>query len=257
LFERPAKKLLFGTMRHELFQETMRRKDFSYPTAQAIIRDIVRTSAESLLASGVSSLQAEAEILKFIPQLQRFAAEYTDIDKNQLKKRTVAQGVTLVDQVSKPSIKFLAKAVEAIEDPAISPELGLKGYIDMIFNAVTATSSSPPTMSLFGVELKTGHVQSTQMAHMAQLVLYILMMQARYGTKHSHLGSREAGQSGMLLYLNNESLSAVNMVPMISELKTLIGQRNLVAAELVRASRPRGVILSYDGEQGSMEKKIR
>jgi hypothetical protein len=134
--------------------------------------------------------------------------------------------------------------VESIEEPAISPELGLKGNIDMIVNAVTANQGMSPKMSLFGVELKTGHNQATQGAHMAQLVLYILMLKTRYGSKISEAG--QVGQSGMLLYLNNEGVRAVNILPVISELKTLLAQRNQVAIEQTWASRPRGVNLSYE-----------
>ena len=50
----------------------------------------------------------------------------------------------------------------------------------------------------------------------------------------------------MLLYLNHEGRRAVRIAPLLSELKSLIGQRNLVAIEQTRVSRPRGVVLSYD-----------
>ena len=82
------------------------------------------------------------------------------------------------DAAARPSVRFLAQKVESIEEPAISPELGLKGDIDMVVSAVTTTlqTHQPNAPSPFGVELKTGHQQKTQNARMAQLSLYILMM---------------------------------------------------------------------------------
>jgi hypothetical protein len=104
------------------------------------------------------------------------------------------------------------------------------------------------------IELKTGHNQNPQTAHMAQLALYTMMLRVRCGsqTHSSSLAqgvSQEitgAGESGMLLYLNHDAYRAIHVSPMPNETKSLIGQRNLVASELSRASRPRGILLNYE-----------
>lgn len=112
--------------------------------------------------------------------------------------------------------------------------------------------------SLMGIELKTGHNQKTQNAHMAQLAMYILMMQTRYGsTKLSSTKDFGATESGILLYMNNESLRAVHIKPMLSEIKSLIGQRNVVAIEQIRSSKPRGIDLLYEKDLNESSTLVR
>jgi hypothetical protein len=54
----------------------------------------------------------------------------------------------------------------------------------------------------------------------------------------------------MLLYLNQAGLNAVHISPDVSELKSLLSQRNVVAAELKRAAAPRGIVIEYDDTEG-------
>lgn len=242
-----SQKLIFGTMRHALFEECLRLKDVSERTTNDIIDEIVRNNAESLLSAGVGSKQAENELKNFLPHLQLFIENYTDIGRNRRKRNSIDEGAIVMDQTNCIRTKFIAKAVEAIEEPIISPELGLKGNVDVIFNALSTKGRLGPHMSMFAVEMKTGHFQTVQASHMAQLLLYTLMMQARYGCKPTLLHNGNAGHNGMLLYLNNDDVKAVNAVPTIAEMKTLIGQRNIVAIQQAISAKPRGVSLSYDG----------
>lgn len=242
-----AEASLFGTMRHELLEEALRQKDFSIDTIMETAAGLIREHAPALLACGASSSKAETELLKFIPQMQQFAAEYTELDRQD---KEMPKGAVLLDHCNRPTVTFLAKAVEGIEEPAISPELGLKGNVDMILNVLTTGLSSPPRMSLFGVELKTGHMQKTQRAHLAQLLLYILMMQTRHGVEVSAKKSNKyCSHQGILLYMNNESIRTVHIIPMIAELKSLIGQRNMVAVDQTRTKRPRGVSLVANNDE--------
>jgi len=244
-------------MRHGLFEETMKEHDFSLETATRLVDKLVKENAEGLLSCNVSSREAVDEVIKVLPQLQRFANEYTEF--GQVKgPRNLGQAASLESQGAAVSTRFIAKAAEAIEEPVISPELGLKGNVDMLVQALTGTptmdlSSSgekqlQTSTALMGIELKTGHNQRPQNAHMAQLALYILMMQSRYGTIGSRSNALGAAESGVLLYMNNEAIRAVQIAPMLSEMKSLIGQRNVVAIEQLRASRPRGMQLTYEGD---------
>jgi hypothetical protein len=171
-------------------------------------------------------------------------------------------------------IRFLARSVYSIEEPVISHELALKGNVDAILETTTETLDNKKITqnhlqpigsqqhSLMSLELKTGHNQKTQHAHMAQLALYTLMLQIRHGTRLqpstiSGPGVPDvASTGGILLYLNHESLASVHVAPLLHEIKSLIGQRNVVASELVRASRPRGIALSYDDKPGEDEKDV-
>ena len=118
-----------------------------------------------------------------------------------------------------------------------------------------------------GVELKTGHRQNPQNEHMAQLALYTLMLRMRRGSailgnsgdvqssQLSECAQRHfalqngAATGGMLLYLNHESYLALHVSPILSEVKSLIGQRNVLAVDTRKATKPRGVAISYGDEK--------
>jgi DNA replication ATP-dependent helicase Dna2 len=243
-----AKSALFGTMRHQLFEATMIEKDFSKSTIWQLIKAIVRDNAEGILSCNTSSVEASKEVIKVYEQLINFVTSYTSFlsAPNASSHKGIVEG----HSANTSSTTFVVEEVEAVEEPLISPELGLKGNIDMIANAKIG-SSSATSMSrrvLVGIELKTGHIQKTQNAHLAQLALYILMMKSRYGVVTAQQANEVcAAESGILLYLNNESVRAVNVAPSLAEIKSLIFQRNLVATEQVRATAPRDVM--HDGEQ--------
>ena len=170
----------------------------------------------------------------------------------------------------------MSKRAHSIEEPIVSPELALKGNIDAVLEANTLeipntyfsqdrVQNPSPQNSLMCLELKTGHNQNTQNAHMAQLALYTLMLQSRYGSQSKQTstsdqsGSEPNGASvgGVLLYLNHESMRSAHVAPLLNETKSLIGQRNVVASGLYKASRPRGVVLSYDDGDRNEDKNIR
>ena len=249
-----AKAALDGTMRHALFEATMKSKDFTNSAAIAHVKSIVRENAESILACNVSTREAEKEIVKFLPQLQRFAKEYTEFRTGVPSTMFHAQ---LESHGAAQSSSFIAKSVEAVEEPVISPELGLKGNVDMLVKAISTTSNqSLPSPSLMGIELKTGHHQTPQNIHVAQLALYVIMLQTRSGAEgfNSDNFATSTTKSGVLLYMNNESIRAIHIAPIISEIKSLIGMRNVVAIETVHAQRPRGVRLSYEGSESEPTK---
>jgi len=232
----------------------MKEKDFSIESASMHLQQILRRNAEGLLACGATSREAGQEVIKMLPQLQQFANVFTEFGQSR-DKRSLDQLAVLEPQGAHPSVRLVANSVVAVEEPVISPELGLKGNVDMIVKATTSpldTRNAKAMLSLVGVELKTGHNQSSQNAHMAQLALYTLMLQSRFGTKATPNGEvLGCTSSGMLLYMNDSSFRAVHIAPLMSEIKSLIGQRNVVATESLRVSRPRGVVLSYENELDS------
>jgi hypothetical protein len=245
-------------MRHSLFEEAMRAKDFTLESATLQIQTIVRQNAEGLLACKTSSREAEQELLRFLPQLQRFAKDYTEFGGTNGSSQHRNQA-TLLDNYRANVVPttFVAKSAEAIEEPIISPELGLKGTVDMLVKAVTSTSNTSANKqpSIMGIELKTCHHQQAQNIHIAQLALYVVMLQARYGTRGKTPDDEitAAAENGLLLYINNDAIRAVPIAPIISEIKSLIGMRNLVAIESVCSTRPRGVRLSYEGSHDSAD----
>jgi len=118
--------------------------------------------------------------------------------------------------------------------------------------------------ALLPVELKTGHVQKPSHNHLAQLSTYTFMLRARHGSSTSSrvdnttaanddIEKFGAANSGMLLYLNHESQNAKHVKPSLSDIKTLIGQRNEVVCASMRAKQPRGIAIEY--EQNDPNKK--
>jgi hypothetical protein len=72
-------------------------------------------------------------------------------------------------------------------------------------------------------------------------------LQTRYGSNESHDNKIKcAAKSGMLLYMNNEMIRAIHIAPLLSEIKSLIGMRNVVAIETIRSLRPRGFRLFHE-----------
>jgi len=246
-----AKAAIFGTMRHALFEELMKVRDFSLAGAQKVFDGIVRQNAETLVACGITAREAELEVLKMVPQIERFANDYTAFGTIPAPQ-WAAPNLEPASGHSAPIVRFLAKDVEAVEETVVSPELGLKGNIDLVVVAQTTNAISSATrVSLMSVELKTGHNQNTHHVHTAQLALYTLLLSARCGTGGSE--SAAAGNEGVLLYLNGESLKAAHVAPTMFEVKALIGNRNLVAIEARRSQQPRGVVLKYQNEMDSSE----
>jgi len=97
-------------------------------------------------------------------------------------------------------------------------------------------------------ELKTGHKQSSNTAHSAQLALYTLMLRVRYGSEAaSVIGAKD---TGMLLYLNGKGVNATHVKPNTNELKALIGQRNSHVASFIQSQKPRGKqrLLAWEDE---------
>jgi DNA replication factor Dna2 len=218
-------------------------------SAKQACKVIVRKNAESLVAAGLTSRDAETEILKVVPQIQQFVAEFTTFGESQRGKYGSQPNLVPAAGSLQAAVHFIAHDVEAIEEVIVSPELGLKGNIDMVVRA-QMTSASPSgsrsESSLTSIELKTGHNQNAQHSHMAQLSLYTLMLNALYGGDSSQTSAPT--NVGVLLYLNSEAVKAVHVAPKMFEMKALIGNRNLVAIETHRSSQPRGVVLVHQNE---------
>jgi hypothetical protein len=159
---------------------------------------------------------------------------------------------------------FSIREIYSTEEMTMCPELGLKGFVDANVvaqmkplipeNSQTMNSATHCT-SLMPVELKTGHSQSIKSNHSAQLAVYTMLLRSRYGTSFVEsientavdTGGVEIGaaRSGVLLYLNDESFNAIHVKPTLEDIKQLIGQRNDVACDTLRAARPRGITIEY------------
>lgn len=251
-----------GTLRHEFFERCIQSQDFSLDFAKEVIHKIVTKNAEALVGCGINRVEAEQEVLRVLPQFQTFANEYTSFARSN---RVACQPTATVEGLGfNPPMRFVADRVLGVEETIVSPELGVKGSVDVLVQATTelllpgkTQPSHCKTTSRMSIELKTGFKQGNNNTHAAQLAFYAVMLRARYGSQRKELSNCAstdvgAAEGGMLLYINHESLLTQHVTPMVNEIKSLIGQRNLVASELLRASSPRGLVLAYeDGENNS------
>ena len=274
---------ILGTMRHELFEFCMDAQTFSTEFAHEKVQQIVRSHSDTLVGCQYyDDARARHEVMQVLPQIRDFATKYCAFGPPP--KQTTLPGARKASKLPgngfQTDIDFTADAVYATEEAAISPELGLKGFVDATLGTTTrpAGTTSPTLQSLMGLELKTGHRQNPQNEHMAQLALYTLMLRMRRGsavvdnTSYGHqqgTGAAPAAEAdkrhqslqngaasgGMLLYLNHEAFLALHVSPVLSELKSLIGQRNVLAIGSRKAMQARGVVVSSDdARQNSGEK---
>lgn len=184
-------------------------------------------------------------------------------------------GGALLKGMFPPYDAFLSvDEVFATEEWALVPELGLKGNVDAtvmgcikpVLSSTAPDADNVEQNTLIPVELKTGHNQNPQHNHLAQLSVYTIMLRARHGSAFnggavsmknedtSNLIERGAASSGMLLYLNDKSFCAKHVKPSLSDLKTLVGQRNGIVCDVLDAARPRGIALEY--HEGSNNAKV-
>eukprot|EP00934_Nitzschia_sp_Nitz4_P003179 Nitzschia sp. Nitz4//scaffold57_size113557//16663//21714//NITZ4_003983-RA/size113557-snap-gene-0.45-mRNA-1//-1//CDS//3329554822//3169//frame0 len=266
---------LMGSLRHALFGVCMKEQNFELPFVQRHVHQIIRENAESLLGCGLSSSDAERQMLETMPILREFVKQHTTFAGVTTKSPSAEPSTHVLGHLgSDKGIHFATHATYSIEEPVVSPELALKGFVDAVLETSTKPAGpgrSEKKDSLMALELKTGHNQTSQHTHMGQLSLYILMLQGRYGIRpanmppslssglSSSMGGKPdpegAASGGLLLYMNQNSANAVHVAPDINEIKTLLAQRNILAAEIERASQPRGVQLSYTDENGNPKER--
>ncbi|KAL3925164.1 MAG: hypothetical protein SGILL_000589 [Bacillariaceae sp.] len=246
-----SKSALVGTLVHGLFEECIVSEKFDKRFAQETIRKLLRDNAETLIGCGTLEDEVSEELLGVVPMIQRFASRYTTLIHD-------GDGDHVGGVGPYPNIFLKGRRVHSVEEGIVSVELGLKGQIDAVLEAEITAGANGKTgpissSALLCLELKTGHNQIAQKAHLAQLALYTIMLRGRYGTQvqpqqHQSCasGASSAGPGGVLLYLNQKAESIYHIAPEIPEVKSLISCRNVVVSGLERACAPRGISLSYD-----------
>lgn len=245
-----SKAAIIGQMRHSLFEKCLLNNNFTKAFAHKEALDIVRSNGDTLIGCGMlNEQQILCDVVRILPNIQKFASKYTTFTGNNAFGNVGGVGQS-------PSIDMNAEKIHGTEEFAISTELGMKGYIDVTIESVSRPPHGmmnyikevKPERRLMGIELKTGHNQTPQHGHMAQLSLYTMALRTRYGTAVSGSEGNESnscvsGKGGMLLYLNEKSINSIHVSPQVSELKSLLNQRNVVAVALRKAAEPRGVII--------------
>ena len=208
----------------------------------------MRSEAERLVGCKMTSTEGEQELLKFWPQVQAFKRTHFASPENG------RQLATLNGMGMQPGVDFGVTLVKGVEEEVTSPELGLKGNLDVLVEAITRpvnSGSTANTASLMSIELKTHHKANPQPRHFGQLAYYSAMLLSRHGHTASEVitknpQARDAIAASMLLYINNDVVNPIYVSPSLTDIKSLIDQRNRYISQAMQASRPRGVELVYD-----------
>ena len=233
---------LAGSMKHELFQACLQEKNTSTQFCKNVIQNLVYNQfTKQILA--LPQLPTPVELVEplhqTISQIQSFYQTYVQQSTHQLP------GVHPQNQLS----NFQLEHIHGIEESIVSLELGLKGNLDM-----TIIRRGKYFMP---IELKTGHLQTIQQVHLAQLSLYTLLLKSRYSTS-SEEGNCKENNNGLLLYLNDKSYKALNIQPTPAELSSLLGQRNNLAYSIHESKRrARGKLLRYEQDYIQSEEETK
>lgn len=262
-----SKSALVGTLRHALFGVCMKERKFDRKFVFYNVRRIIRENAEALVGCGMTTPEVESQLMKTLPSLLEFVKQHATYDPSKKTADAFPSAYVGGHLGNSTGVHFATHTTYSLEEPVVSPELGLKGYVDAVLETTVAeTTANNQKMqqtitglkhSLMALELKTGHNQNSQHAHMGQLSLYTLMLQGRYGTKIDHnivkttqsSGKPDpegASSGGLLLYLNDKGFRPTFVAPEFDEFKMLMANRNVIAGELVKVSKPRGVVLAYE-----------
>jgi DNA replication ATP-dependent helicase Dna2 len=242
-----SKALLLGTLRHELFEFALKHDNLSLIVIEKQVKKILRKEAEKLVCCKMSALEGERELLNFWPQVKAFKRAYFGT------AQCTPGNLEGIGQ--QPGLEVSITRIIGVEEEVTSHELGMKGNLDALVEAITGTSGMPKSKTVLGIELKTNHRTDPQNKHVAQLAFYTIMLLARNGHSASENTflkrlpeNFDAIAGAMLLYVNSQSRRALHVAPQVNEIKSLVEQRNTFCSQAVRASKPRGVSLSYEDE---------
>ena len=259
------KAAIIGTMRHDLFQTCITNKNIEHNFVKSAAERIIRSNAENLVGCSLDDAEALHELMITLPQIRTFFEAYTSF--NQRNKQPVKLPCSMQNN---QSVNIQINDIFATEQQVVVPELGLKGFIDA--TTKTSLSNAINQNGLMPLELKTGHFQKFQVAHGAQLALYLLMMKVRYGVDvvdrqcnfefDCNKTQPDYGviDGGLLLYLNGKGIQASYVSPSFREMKSLIGNRNTIAHELLQSSQPRGITskqIKFDDELNESSRYVK
>eukprot|EP00698_Gefionella_okellyi_P005877 TRINITY_DN1530_c0_g2_i1.p1 TRINITY_DN1530_c0_g2~~TRINITY_DN1530_c0_g2_i1.p1 ORF type:complete len:1295 (+),score=291.04 TRINITY_DN1530_c0_g2_i1:37-3921(+) len=217
---------LYGSLLHELFEETVLSGDSSSAAMEERITTLLRDHMDSIYATCEGQAAAVLHLKEMAPQIQSWAQRFMSATTPLMERLIQLDGAT-----ARTALRI--NRVIGVEENIWSPTLGVKGVIDIPVVAETeemaqspagARSANTRQVASVPLELKTGRQQggSYPTAHRAQLVLYMLLMSERYDFNVD---------MGLLCYLRSGKMFGVRTT--WSELRSIMIGRNLLAAHLV------------------------
>ena len=204
--------MIQGTMLHEVFEGCVRQEDSKKGTGfvqkfiAETVSEVVQNHLAEVLASSETEVTATAKIGEFVPLLQQWAANFLRQDPAEEVRFELPNRPSKAEAGA--SHKLCVSKVMDIEENIWCPQFGIKGKVDASVEVTihTVNAARPGSRAagpriintkkaVVPLELKTGKVSARGLtSHRAQVILYMLMMDGRYGT---------AVEEGLLLYIKS------------------------------------------------------
>lgn len=168
-----SKIMAMGSIVHELFQITLKRRLTKFEEIMAICDEMLQSQQmmHTMYETGMTPDEVRTEMKTFVQKIVEFVARYITHEENRFEKNTFTGKIEQIDD---------------IEENIWMPRLGLKGRVD-----VSVTVKKRNKLTSMPLEIKTGK-PSFSMEHRGQVMLYQMMM--------SELEAKPI-DSGLLLYL--------------------------------------------------------
>ncbi|KAM3185909.1 hypothetical protein ACTXT7_005434 [Hymenolepis weldensis] len=213
--------MLVGSVVHEVFQETVKRRMLGKPTPteEVLFNCIIKPSIVfQLYGLGDSTEEFCSALEVFLPKIDQLVKEHCHLNST-----------------TAPSNMPTIKEILDIEENIWCTKIGVKGKIDM---TVMCQNGKGSDYSVIPLELKTGK-PSFSFEHQGQVLLYLLMLSDRHSDR-----LQGVAKQGWLVYLRQPSQYQTGqsglIKPQASSFRGLIQTRNRLAASLKR-------LLSLDG----------
>lgn len=165
--------MAIGSIVHELFQITLRRRLTKFDEIMSICEEMLQSHQMmyTMYETTMSPNEVRAEMKKFVQKIVEFIGRYVTQEEKKFEKNNFTGTIDEIDD---------------IEENIWIPKLGLKGKVDV--SVRVKNGKSLVTMPL---EIKTGK-SSFSAEHRGQVMLYQMMM--------SEIEAKPV-DSGLLLYL--------------------------------------------------------
>ncbi|KAL0046566.1 hypothetical protein WJX82_003944 [Trebouxia sp. C0006] len=227
-------KAVEGTLLHELFQVALTKRITSRARLEDVARAVIAAATDKLLEVGLDEHKAMARLQQAMSSMLSWVQRFLRAQPAHNATVEVGPGEGAGGGAVRP---MCVRQVADIEENVWAPRYGLKGMIDAslavgfqpqgdgLRQKSWMQSAGQPQQGpnqegsvMVPLEFKTG---KPHISHRAQVSLYLLLMQERYG---------QVIESGLLWYLGSLSPQQVRMVP--QEIQALIMHRNILAGHM-------------------------
>ncbi|DBA90758.1 TPA: DNA replication endonuclease-helicase Dna2, variant 2 [Trebouxia sp. C0004] len=228
-------KAVEGTLLHELFQVALTKRITSRARLEGVARAVIAAATDKLLEVGLDEHKAMARLQQAMSSMLSWVQRFLRFQPAQNATVEVGPGEGVGGGTCRP---MCVRQVADIEENVWAPRYGLKGMIDASLAVGFQPQGNGPRQKswmqnagqpqqgpnqegsvMVPLEFKTG---KPHISHRAQVSLYLLLMQERYG---------QVIESGLLWYLGSLSPQQVRMVP--QEIQALIMHRNILAGHMM------------------------